>query len=673
MKAPARITKAAIFPSLWHDQGMLSSPIFAFVLSASALFSTQDAEDPYRLVIVDATDRSAASLGALDLDVVGPTPDGLGIEVIARDRELAILEESGLPYVVALGDLETHYASRLVPSSPPQGAVGGSINPAFGLGGMGGYHTYDEVAAILDQLAVQYPLITSNRFSLGQSIEGREIWAIKVSDNPGLDENEPEVRFDALHHAREPMSMEATLYFMIWLLENYGSDSLATYLVDEREVWFVPVVNPDGYVYNQTTNPSGGGMWRKNRRDNGFDFGVDLNRNYPFAWGFDDSGSSPWTGSQVYRGTGPASEPEIQAMVAFFASRNFRTALSSHSYSNLWLAPWGYDSVFPPDHDDLQEIGALATKSNGFPFGPAFLLLYPANGVTFDQDYGPNDTFAWTPEIGSSLQGFWPPIGDLIPLAQSTLEGFQTTALAAGPYLLHEGTSLLDLGDGDGEFEPGETVGVIVDVRNSGRGAGEPTAILTSSDPGLTVISGSESLGNLSPFSSASNPAAPLLMTIDPAATPGSALAFSAGLDWEGPDDLSSETITVGFPEPDEWQNLGGGTLGINGVPSLTASGSLVAGTPFEIDLTNAAPSALMVVWLSFDSTPLSVLGGTLHANPVDVQFVRVSDSGGSLNEGGLWFAGVPAGTELTLQFLVQDLSVIQQITMSNGVTTTTP
>ena len=80
-----------------------------------------------------------------------------------------------------------------------------------------------------------------------------------------------------------------------------------------------------------------------------------------------------------------------------------------------------------------------------------------------------------------------------------------------------------------------------------------------------------------------------------------------------------------------------------------------------------------MVVWLSFDSMPLSVLGGTLHANPVDAQFVRVSDSGGSLSEGGSWFAGVPTGTELTLQFLIQDLSVIQEITMSNGVSATTP
>ena len=224
-----------LFRTLWHDRRMLTSMLSAALLFVSALTPVQAAEDPYRFVVVSAFGWPAASLAALDLDVVGPTPDGLGIEIIAQDRELAILDESGISYSVTIGDLERYYANRLVPSPPPLGAVGGSINPAFGQGGMGGYHTYNEVAAILDQLAAQYPQLMTAKFSLGQSIEGRDLWAVKLSDNPGVDESEPEVRFDALHHAREPMSMEATLYYMIWMLENYGTDPLATYLVDERD------------------------------------------------------------------------------------------------------------------------------------------------------------------------------------------------------------------------------------------------------------------------------------------------------------------------------------------------------------------------------------------------------------------------------------------------------
>jgi carboxypeptidase T len=643
------------------------------LLAVSALSPFQDADDSHRLVVVDALGLPAGSLAGMGLDVLGPTPDGSGIEVIARDRELALLADSGLSYTVTIGDLESYYADRLVPSAEPLGAVGGSITPAFGQGGMGGYHTYAEVASILDQLTALYPQIMTGKFSLGSSLEGREIWAVKISDNPGVDENEPEVRFDALHHAREPMSMESTLYYMIWLLENYGIDPLATYLVDERETWFVPVVNPDGYVYNEMTNPNGGGLWRKNRRDNGGSFGVDLNRNYPFRWGFDDAGSSPTPSDTTYRGPAPASEPETQAMVALMASRNFRTALSSHAYGNIWLAPWGYATILPPDDDDLDEVGALATRSSGFPYGPAFVLLYPANGVTFDQDYGAHGTFAWTPEIGTSSQGFWPPISNLIALATSVLEGFQATAMAAGPYVLHRGTTLVDLGDGDGDFEPGETVGVIVDVRNSGRGSGTPNGTLMSNSAQLTVTNGSESLGTVASFSSADNTAAPLLMTIDPGATPGSSLAFTTGVDWSGPDPAVGGTLMVGVPEPDQWTDLGGGTNGINGVPALTATGTLVPAAPFQIDLLNAAPSMLMLAWLSFNSAPIGALGGTLHANPVDVQFLRLSDATGSLSEGGPWPVGVPSGTELTLQFLVQDLSVRHEITLSNGVTATAP
>ena len=653
---------------------LLSVVLSSVTPALVALPVLQDGRDPYRLVVVDASGQEAGFLSGLDLDVVGPTPDGAGIEVIAQARELAILAESGLPHTILRADLERHYAERLVPSEEPLGAVGGSITPGFGQGGMGGYHTFDEVVAILDQLTAAHPQIMTARFSLGTSIEGRDLWAVKVSDNPGSDENEPEVRFDALHHAREPMSMESTLYYLAWLLEGYGNDPLATYLVDERETWFVPVVNPDGYVHNQTTNPGGGGMWRKNRRMNaGGSIGVDLNRNYPFRWGFDNVGSSPSPTSSTYRGAGPASEPEIAAMVAFFQSRSFRTALSSHSYSNYWLAPWAFTNSLPADHADFQEIGALATVVSGYPFEPWFDQLYPSNGVTIDQDYGPHDTYSWTPEIGSSAQGFWPPINALIPLATSVFDGFQTTALAAGPYARHEGTALLDLGDGDGDHEPGEVVGVIVGARNSGRGAAVASATLISNSPSLVVTTGASPLGGVAPFTSADNSSAPLLMTIDPDATPGAMLSFTAGVTWGGPDETAAFTLTVGAPEPEEWTNLGGGSPGSGGVPALTANGTLVVATPFQIDLANAPPSALMLAWLAFDPTPIAALGGTLHASPADVQFFRVSDGAGALSEGGPWPPGVPPGTELTLQFLVQDLSVPAQITLSNAVRKLSP
>ncbi len=630
--------------------------------------------DPYRRVVVDVTGATAGVAHELDLDVVAFTWDGSGLVLVAQDRDLAALDEAGLPYRIEIPDLEAWYASRLQPSPVALGAVGGSITPPFAQGDIGGYHSYAEIGAILDQLAAQYPQYVAPKVSLGLTIEGRDIWAQKISDNPLVDEAEPEVRFDAMHHAREPMSMETTLYFAAWLLENAGVDPLADYLLAEREIWIVPCVNPDGYVYNETTNPNGGGMWRKNRRDNPGSFdGVDINRNYTYQWGFDDSGSSPSTFAPDYRGPSPASEPETQAMEAFMASRSFRTALSSHSYSNLWLAAWGFDDMFPPDHVDISEIGALATATNGFPFGPAFVILYPANGVTVDQDYGVHDTFSWAPEIGSFFQGFWPQTSDIVPLADSLLEGFQVTALAAGPFVRQRGAVLVDLGDGDGDFEPGETVGVVVNVRNSGRGAGTASVFATSSDPELSVTNGVESLGSVAAFSAADNAGAPLLLTIDPGATPGTVLDIDFGADWDGPDSVGTKSLTVGVPEPGQWTDLGGGSPGVNGVPTLGATGTLVAGQPFQIDLVDAAPTTPMLAWLSFSSTPFAALGGTVHAFPFASQFPRTSDAAGALSEGGPWPAGVLSGTDLWLQFIVQDLSVPAGLVLSNAVTATTP
>ncbi len=121
------------------------------------------------------------------------------------------------------------------------------------------------------------------------------------------------------------------------------------------------------------------------------------------------------------------------------------------------------------------------------------------------------------------------------------------------------------------------------------------------------------------------------------------------------------------------WTDLGGGTAGVNGVPTLGASGTLEAGTSFQIDLDDAAPGAPMLAWLSLSSTPFAALGGTVHAFPFVAQFLRTSDAAGALSEVGTWPAGVPGGTDLFLQFIVQDLSVPAELVLSNAVTATTP
>lgn len=625
--------------------------------------------DTARLVFI----TSAEPLTAVDMagfDVVDSAADGLSATVIAWDWDLTQLETRGLSYDIVESDLESFYAARLAtPAELAQMAAASGpsiITPAFGQGSMGGFFTWDEVVSVLDQLAAQHPTIMTAKQSLGLSIEGRDLWAVKVSDNPGVDEGEPEVRFDALHHAREPESMQTLMFYLIWLLDNYGSDPLATYLVEEREMWFVPVVNPDGYEYNKRNFPNGGGLWRKNRRDNvgsSFD-GVDLNRNYPFQWGYDNLGSSGSPASDLYRGPSAASEPETQAMTAFMAAHDFQTALSMHTYGDLWLAPLGYASIPPLNDDDYDEVGALATEINGYPYGPAPVLLYAANGVTLDTDHGVYGTMSWTPEIGGFFDGFWPPTSQIIPLAQENLEALQRTALAGGPYLRATGVQFVDEGDGDGLFEAGETIAVIVNGRNSGQGSSAvATASLSTTSPDVTLVTGSVGLGPWAGFSSIDNSATPLRFQINADIPTGASVSIVAALGELG----LTEVLTTTFTVVNDWLPSGAGLAGVNGVPSLSAQGALIAAQPGSLDLSAAAPSSPAYLVLGFSQLNAVFKGGVLVPSPDLLLPPLNTDGSGVLMLPFSWPHGVPTGTQLWAQYWVQDAAAPVGFSASNG------
>src|SRR5690606_35887449 len=213
----------------------------------------------------------------------------------------------------------------------------------------------------------------------------------------------------------------AVLYFMYYLLENYGTDPEVTDLVDSRRLFFIPVVNPDGYVFNETTHPEGGGMWRKNRRDNGGNsFGVDLNRNYGYEWGYDDLGSSDFPPSDLYRGPAPFSEPETRAIRDFLeGGRHVSVAFNYHTHGDLLLFPWGYvQGTYTPDHDEYVALGHALTEANGYTSGPSPDVLYLVNGGATDWFYGEQSTkgkiMAFLPEVGYS---FWPDPVDVYALA----------------------------------------------------------------------------------------------------------------------------------------------------------------------------------------------------------------------------------------------------------------
>ncbi len=396
--------------------------VFAFAVIMAFWFGTTGAATKYSAVRITLDKTSDyEKIQSLGLDIVG-LGEGYA-EAVLVSGDLERLQSTGLKYTITIDDMTAFYRGRL------------DVSRA-----MGGYRTLSEIGLVLDSIYDSHPDIVTSKGSIGNSIEGRPIWVTKISDNPGVDEDEPEVYYYAVHHAREVITPEVLIYFMRYLTNNYGTDPQVTYLVDNRELFFSPCLNPDGYAYNEITNPGGGGMWRKNRRDNGDiteSFGVDLNRNYGYAWGYDNSGSSPNPSSETYRGTAPFSEPEIQAHRDFINSRHFKVIANYHSAMGLFLYPWGYDGITCPDEDIFALMGDSVRVMTGYTPGPPWMVLYPVNGGSTDWEYGEQTTkekiFAANIEVGNYYtDGFWPPISRITPLVQLHLQPNLFYASVAG-------------------------------------------------------------------------------------------------------------------------------------------------------------------------------------------------------------------------------------------------
>jgi len=279
--------------------------LVGMLLSSPTAFGKEEAKySKVRIQVSGERDLVALAEAGLVFDHVQVQDNA--IEVVLNDWELRLLQESAANYKVVVGDLAAEYRSRPQPRLSELKRQRDQLQnvAGFEFGSMGGYYTLAEIVADLNEMVSLYPNLITAKQSIGTSIEERPIWMVKISDNPNIDEGEEEVLFTSLMHAREPQSMANNMYFMWYLLENYGSDEVATFLVDNREMYFAPCLNPDGYFYNEQTNPNGGGFWRKNRRNNGDGtFGVDINRNFDYQWGYNNQGSSPNPGSSTYRGT----------------------------------------------------------------------------------------------------------------------------------------------------------------------------------------------------------------------------------------------------------------------------------------------------------------------------------------------------------------------------------
>lgn len=430
--------------------------------------------------------------------------------VFLNDDDFKILQQSGLKYEVLIENWQEHYDNRpALNNREIENFKDESKNvygvEEFGFGSMGGYYTMNEVYQELDNMRDDYPQLITERFSIGQTLEGRDMWMVKISDNPDVDEDEPEVFINSLIHAREPAGMMTVMYYMFYLLENYGTDPEVTYLVDNREIYFMPIINVDGYEYNRSTNPSGGGMWRKNRRNNGSSYGIDLNRNFGYQWGYDDNGSSPDPYDETYRGTAGFSEPETYNIKLFCEDREIKTGLNYHTYGSYLIYPWGYITAETEDSLFFRQAGADMSSWNGYSYGVSGDLLYEVNGSSDDWMYGEQTTknkmYTITPEAGNSSDGFWPAQNRIYPIAQENLRPNLYITWVAGGY------SSVIAGTFSPEYaNPGAQVQLAPVLKNKGLDVSEGlTATLTAVDGSVIVNQGSINLPAIPAGSSVSS------------------------------------------------------------------------------------------------------------------------------------------------------------------------
>ncbi|MEU5886439.1 M14 family metallopeptidase [Streptomyces sp. NPDC047461] len=350
-------------------------------------------------------ERTALQQAGVAIDEV----DDHGVVISGRADQIKKLRAQGYD-ITALGAVPDR-------SSAADGEVGILDFPSAD----SRYHNYAEMTNEINSVVSAHSSIASTRV-IGTSYQGRNIVAIKISDNVATDESEPEVLFTHHQHAREHLTVEMALYLLNELTSDYGTDSRVTNMVNNREIWIVPDLNPDGGEYDVATGSYR--SWRKNRQPNsGSSYvGTDLNRNWAYRWGC-CGGSSGSTSSETYRGPAAESAPEVKVVADFVRSRvvggvqQIKAGIDFHTYSELVLWPYGYTTantatgMTADDRNAFATVGGKMAASNGYTPEQSS-DLYITDGSIDDWLWGSQKIFGYTFEMypsSSSGGGFYPP------------------------------------------------------------------------------------------------------------------------------------------------------------------------------------------------------------------------------------------------------------------------
>ena len=354
--------------------------VFALVIGVTAV-AVQTADNDKELIVnvITKSKKDVEKISNMGIDIAEVAKGYT--TVVVRKREMDMLTKAGFK-VEANRNLEsTEELKSRFAAARKNGDNSGA------------YHSYQETNDELKALAKKYPKIAKIE-KIGKSFEKRDVYALRIS---GAGNREvPKVLYMGMHHAREWIATEVPIHIARELLTKYGKDDKITELVNNRVVYIVPIVNPDGLIWSQTQYS----YWRKNRNDNGGNRnkGVDPNRNYGYQWG--NVGASNYMGSDTYHGTGPFSEPCTQNIKRLAEREKFTASLSYHSYSQLILYPFSYAYNVPnPDEAIFSELAKGMAKFTGY--RPQVSAdLYPAMGDSDDWLYGTMGCLAFTIELG---------------------------------------------------------------------------------------------------------------------------------------------------------------------------------------------------------------------------------------------------------------------------------
>jgi hypothetical protein len=347
-----------------------------------------------------------------NIEIAGAKPHQ-SYDLIVEQEDYPVVLASGLKHDIVVADLEAQKEGTRY-----------------------GYRSLDSINIALRNLVNTYPSLCVLD-SLGLSYQNRQMYGVKISDNPSVSEpSEPGVFICGLHHSREWATIEVCLFFADSILRAYNTVPSMQNLINNHEIWVFPAINPDGYAYDYPAQR----FWRKNRQPFNSVIGTDINRNYMGAcngdrfglWGALTVGaqSAHSPSSETFMGGYGASSPEITNVINFFKTHNINTSHSFHSYSELVLWPWAYQEIPTPDNALYVRIGqtmaGMISALGGGTYTPEQTPdLYPVSSGCDDWIYGWNrfingiPCLAFTNEVGTS---FYQPVSNLSSILHENFE-----------------------------------------------------------------------------------------------------------------------------------------------------------------------------------------------------------------------------------------------------------